>query len=218
MSEGHVPSRSGLSRSWAVIALVYAAFFSWYTSFGGPLTDEEIAHYSAILEAEAEHNPNALAWVEFMESDTGNSFAMWNAVDMADTPKALEGIEPGESAQDTVDRYAEPFFARSLRHASHPVMGGMAANRALDNWGIDDAEVWDNALLVRYRSRRDMMEILEHVTASGENIHDFKVAALEKTIAFPIDPWFHPGDPRLLLALLLLPVGLVAQMRRNARP
>ena len=30
--------------------------------------------------------------------------------------------------------------------------------------------------------------------------HEFKVAAMNKTIAFPIDPWFHLGDPRILLA------------------
>ena len=28
---------------WLVSIGLYVAFFSWYTSFGGPLTDEEIA-------------------------------------------------------------------------------------------------------------------------------------------------------------------------------
>lgn len=27
--------------TWLVIAAVWGLFFSWYTSFGGPLTDEE---------------------------------------------------------------------------------------------------------------------------------------------------------------------------------
>ena len=30
---------------WLILAVVYAAFFSWYTSFGGPLTQDEIDHY-----------------------------------------------------------------------------------------------------------------------------------------------------------------------------
>ena len=36
---------------------------------------------------------------------------------------------------------------------------------------------------------------------------EFKVAALAKTIAFPLDPFNYLGDPRLVLALLLGFVG-----------
>ena len=38
-------------------------------------------------------------------------------------------------------------------------------------------------------------------------IHDFKIAAIEKTIAYPLDPWFHLGDPRLVVGLLVLVFG-----------
>ena len=34
--------------------------------------------------------------------------------------------------------------------------------------------------------------------------HEFKVAALEKTIAYPIETVIYLGDPRLLLGLTLL--------------
>ena len=30
---------------WLIIAVIYLAFFSWYTSFEGPLTEAEIGHY-----------------------------------------------------------------------------------------------------------------------------------------------------------------------------
>ncbi|MAI25367.1 MAG: hypothetical protein CMN75_04970, partial [Spirochaeta sp.] len=116
-----------------------------------------------------------------------------------------------------VRRYSDPFFAQAFLRASHPVLGGAAAAPALDIWGIDGAEDWDSGLLVRYRSRRDIMEILEEVVTSGDSIHGFKVAAVEKTIAFPLDPWFHPGDPRILLALIFVIFGLLLQMRHNAR-
>jgi hypothetical protein len=65
--------------------------------------------------------------------------------------------------------------------------------------------------LIRYRSRRDLMEQAIH--ASGLDIHRFKVAAMEKTLAYPLDPWWHLGDPRLLLGLVVLIVGLVLQLR-----
>ena len=39
--------------------------------------------------------------------------------------------------------------------------------------------------------------------------------AVEKTIAFPLDPWFQLGDPRLVLALLFLVVGFAWQALRR---
>ena len=30
---------------WLILGLVYVVFFSWYTSFGGPLSADEIEHY-----------------------------------------------------------------------------------------------------------------------------------------------------------------------------
>jgi len=41
--------------------------------------------------------------------------------------------------------------------------------------------------------------------------HEYKVAALEKTIAFPAEPDLYLGDPRMILGLFLLIIGLVAR-------
>jgi hypothetical protein len=210
-------SSKGLSRSWAILGIVYALFFYWYTSFGGPLSDEEIAHFTEVLASRPEMNVNSERWISFMESDTGDDWAMWNAADLFDTPKQVKGVEPGDTSQDVVNRYTVPFFAEALRRAAHPVMGGVAANTALDTWGIEGGEDWEVGLLVRYRSRRDIMEMLEKIATSDEKIHSFKVAAVEKTIAFPLDPWHQAGDPRLLLALIFIALGLTAQLRHNAR-
>ena len=61
------------------------------------------------------------------------------------------------------------------------------------------------------------MEIMEEMVTSDDSIHAFKVAAVEKTIAFPLDPWFNLGDPRILLALIFFIFGLLLQVRHNAR-
>ncbi|MDG2305669.1 MAG: hypothetical protein P8R42_13705 [Candidatus Binatia bacterium] len=217
MAKDHPSSGKGLSRAWAILAIVYAIFFYWYTSFGGPLSDEEIAHYTEVLASAATTDASRSRWISFMKSDTGDDWAMWVAVDLFETPKQVKGVEPGDTAEEVVNRYSEPFFRMAMRRASHPVMMGVAANPALDIWGIQDGESWDSGLLVRYRSRRDIMQIMEAMTTSGSDIHSFKVAALEKTIAFPLDPWYQAGDPRLLLALVFIVVGLALQLRHNAR-
>ena len=55
---------SATARIWLVLAFLYVAFFSWYTSFGGPLDPGEIAAYLELL-AERSDDPKALgahAW------------------------------------------------------------------------------------------------------------------------------------------------------------
>lgn len=217
MTSAQSSSIKTLSRAWAVLAITYALFFYWYTSFEGPLREDEIAHFTEVLAEASVSDETRQRWIGFMQSDTGDDFAMWNAVDFLETPKRIEGVDPGETGQEVASRYAEPFFAMALTRASHPVMGGDAAGTALDVWGIEGGENWDSGLLVRYRSRRDVLELMETMATSGTNIHDFKVAAIEKTIAFPLDPWAQAGDPRLLLGLVFLVVGLAMQLRHNAR-
>ena len=40
---------------------------------------------------------------------------------------------------------------------------------------------------------------------------------MRKTIAFPIDPWFHLGDPRIVLALLFGLIGCAVSWREARR-
>ena len=164
-----------------MLAILYALFFYWYTPFGGALTDEEIAYFTNIVRnAPGTDAETQARWVEFMESDTGGDWAMWNAVDLADHPAQIDGVNPGDTSEDVVNRYTEPFFAMTLSRASHPVMVGDAAAPGLDTFGIENAENWDSGLLVRYRSRRDLMEIMEQMLSTGDSIHAFKVAAVAK--------------------------------------
>lgn len=203
------------SRIWMILVLVYAVFFGWYTSFGGPLGDEEIEAYLEVLAARGAEPERLELWREFMRSDTGDDFAMLNAIDYRDVPQQVEGVEPDETSQQVMMRYARPFLGSALRSAAHPILMGTAASRALDVWGIEGAERWDSGGLVRYRSRRDLME--QALYASSLDIHRFKTAAMEKTIAYPLDPFFYAGDPRLLLALGLTILGLALHLRRVSR-
>lgn len=199
---------------WAVPALLYAVFFFWYTSFGGPLTQEEVERYMSAFE-ERGGDAEVLAQVRaFLESDTGNDFIMINALHMKDTPDQVEGVEPGESSDDVMAKYMEYMWPALLRRASHPVMFGPAVSNALDVVGIEDARIWNRGAAMRYRSRRDMMEITTNPAFSGR--HDFKTASLEKTIAYPIEDALTLTDPRVLLFFVLLSVAGVfnAAVRR----
>ena len=203
-----------------VLFLVYIAFFYWYTSFGGPLTSEEITHYRGVVEKMSDGDPERIAvWLHFMQTDTGDDFGMISVVDMRETPTQTEGVEPGESSDEVLAKYTEPFFGRVVRSAAHPVLVGSAAAPAIDIWGIEGASDWKQGVVVRWRSRRDILKFMETMgDEAGDNstIHDFKIAAIEKTIAYPLDPWFHLGDPRLLIALVFAVIGLSVQARTTS--
>jgi hypothetical protein len=194
--------------AWLVIAVIYTAFFSWYTSFKGPLTPAEIEHYLALFStANPDAPPESLANMRaFMEQDTGDDFVMINVIHMYDEPLQVEGVEPGESSDQVLAKYMEYMFPAMLARASHPVFMGRAVSpRAMDLMNAKGMETWSSGAGVRYRSRRDLLEIGTNPEFAGR--HEFKVAAMAKTIAFPVDPFNHLGDPRLVLALLLGLIG-----------
>jgi len=202
---------------WLVLILVYAAFFGWYTSFEGPLTDDEIDYYAARFEnREPPLPPEKVAEMrEFMEGDTGDDFVMVNVVDVYETPLQVEGVLPGETSEQVLAKYMAYMWPALLSRASHPVFFGDATHTAMDLMNAEGMEQWTQGLGMRYRSRRDMLEIAADPAFAGS--HTFKVAALRKTIAFPVDQWGQLGDPRLVLALFLGLVGCALSWREAAR-
>ena len=206
-----------MRRIWLVLIVVYLAFFGWYTSFGGPLTTTEIEDYlRAFEQRDPPPSPEVLAMLrQFMETDTGDDFVMINVIDLYETPLPMEGIEPGASGSDALESYMSYMYPALFSRASHPVLFGEAAAPALDLMNAPGMASWTQGAAMRYRSRRDMLEITTNPAFAGS--HAFKVAAMRKTIAFPVDPWFSLGDPRLILALLLGLVGALASWRLAAR-
>ncbi len=70
--------------------------------------------------------------------------------------------------------------------------------------------------MVRYRSRRDMIEIA--TDPAFRDAHAFKMAAMQQTIAVPVEPFLALGSPRWLVGGVLLGLGLLLQLvaRRGA--
>ena len=200
---------------WLSIGLVYVVFFGWYTSFGGPLTEKEIDHYLKLFEQRGVAEEQAAMLEQFMRSDTGDDFVMLNNIDIYEKPLQVEGVEPGDSSKDVLDKYMEYMYPALFGRASHPVFFGDAASIAMELLNTPGMDAWSQGALMRYRSRRDFFEITTNPAFSGS--HDFKIAALRKTVAFPLDPWFQLGDPRLVLAFFLGFLGTALSWLEAAR-
>ena len=135
---------------------------------------------------------------------------MVNSIEMNKNPEDVEGANSGESADQLMSRYMEHMWPNLLKRASHPIFGGYAIWESMDIVGIEGAETWDQAALMRYKSRRAFMEVVTHPDMRDR--HAFKIAALKKTIAFPVEPIGYYSDPRVILGMLTLIIGLLFQL------
>ena len=198
---------------WLVSVLLYALFVSWYTDFGGPLTEAEIQAYIERTENRdlGAHSSAREALLEFLRNDTGGQFLMFNAVDLAKNPPQIEGAPPDADGQTLIDLYMEHMIPALLSRANHPVVVGKSVANSLDLLGIEGAEAWSDGAIFRYRSRRTFIDIIGDPEFYRR--HDFKLAGLEKTIAYPIEPRIYFGDLRLLLGLIMLAITALLDAR-----
>ena len=103
-----------------------------------------------------------------------------------------------------------------LIHACHPIFVSSAVFSVIDLVGIDSAESWSDAALMRCRIRPALMEIITHPVMRER--HDFQIAALEKTIAYPVEPVFFLTDLRLQMGMLLMIFTLLLDQQLNRDP
>jgi len=198
---------------WISLLVIYSSFFIWYTDFGGKLSDDEIKSYYSKFESNALKDgrvlePRTMELLQkFMEEDSGKQFLMVNVIDMSENPTFPDGTISKESADNLMNEYMKHMYGEILKRASHPVFIGSAVNGSMDLVGIENAEFWETAALFRYKSRRAFLEIVTHPDMNSK--HKYKIAALEKTIAFPVETQLYLGDPRLLLGFIFLILGLL---------
>ena len=176
---------------WTIAVLAYAAFWFWYVGFQKKVTPQEVAATMCIFEhddtwttAQKEHLRN------FLLADDGKDFVMVNLLHLK---------SPKKESLEKLNTYQRIFLGSLLRKAGHPVMIARAASGNVENVACDHADDWSAAGMIRYRSRRDLMDILP--ATIGSEHHGLKLESLEKTFAFPASPWFVFGGPRIAVAL-----------------
>ncbi|MDA1075280.1 MAG: hypothetical protein O3A63_11050 [Proteobacteria bacterium] len=188
---------------WGSALGVYAVFFGWYTNLSGPMSEQEI---QTVLERvrSSQTSADALQTIEaFMRSDTGDDFVMVNLLELNNHPADLPATGIGATPMQLLDHYMEHMYAAQFKRACHPLFFGAVAGNALDLSGIEGGQTWSQSALFRYRSRRDVMEIASD--PAFDERHEYKMAALLKTIAVPVEPSLMI-DMRLFVALLLFSV------------
>ena len=196
----------------AVMAAAYVAFVIWYGGHGKPLTVEETDRLFATIAERAKNDstPDGRLRDELRTlaaSDDGNEFYMLNLIRFR--PKAIypAGYHYDEDALAADARYSRAIIPYLLRHGGVPVFLGAPEGRFLDEAG--DPE-WQRIAIVRYRSRRDLLEMVADL--AGQNVAVHKWASIEKTQVFPVRSKFSLIFVRGLVAAVFGLLGLLLHL------
>ena len=187
---------------WGTALIIYGLFWWWYVGFRRKITPAEVDETMALFTKDG-------TWTEqqrenlrnFLANDDGKDFVMVNLLLLN---------KPVAESRKNLNKYQKIFLGSLLRKAGHPVLIARAASGNVENVACDQDEGWGAAGMIRYRSRRDLMEILP--ATIGSEHHGLKLAALERTFAFPASPWFLFGGPKLLAPLAIALVAALVQL------
>tara|TARA_Y100000385_G_scaffold287682_1_gene352438 strand:+ start:4287 stop:4934 length:648 start_codon:yes stop_codon:yes gene_type:complete len=187
---------------WLSAITLYLLFALWYFGFRRKLKKEEVEVYLKKLAAYDDYKDQDLRGLkEFLTNDDGKSFVMVNSILLKEKPDLVEGVEEGDKSLKVLIKYHKSFMGMMIKRAGIGIFQGRVAGQSVDLIGIENAEQWGISAINRFRSRRDFIEILIHPKFHEK--HQFKFAALEKSIAYPVSPWFQLGGFPLTVALVL---------------
>lgn len=199
---------------WGIVGTLFVAFQIWHGAFETPLTEEEIDRLAArFLELNPGEDREELR--AFLEEDDGKPVIMVNAILLRDRPATINGRDFGDSSAAALNEYTSFVIGYLLRRGSYPLWTGSALFDSLEVWGIENAEEWTTAALMRYRSRRVMLEMATN--PEFVQFHDAKEAAIEKTFAYPTATGLATSSLSLMVSLVLLVIALLGQLLLNRR-
>ena len=134
-----------------IFFVLYLAFLAWYGGWGmSPLTEAEAESYIANLGPGTENAPFVNRLRAMAANDTGGEIFMLNL-----NRYAYADGETRDGPPATYQNYGAGVVPMILANAGHPMYSGRFPS--LTAIGQSD---WDEAILVRYRSRRDFISMI----------------------------------------------------------
>jgi len=197
---------------WLVATALSAAFLLWHQPwFGKPLTTAEIDAAFAVSVDRATALPESekVKLRAFFSSDDGRPFYNVNLTLYREQATYPDGIQrPGiRTGSDAADAYARVVIPQLLRRGSYPVFVSSKISNLLED-GAPGADFFQNIGIVRYRSRRDMLDMISDPVYMAGAPHKF--ASLAKNVAVPTTG-FVPLDASVVIPLIMF--GLAALVR-----
>lgn len=197
---------SRIQTFWSVLLLVYTSFWMWHTPLQPALTAEEVAQ--RMTDAGVDQAlPERMQ--DFFADDDGRPFFMVNVMQYRETALYPDGTFPDiKNAREAAARYGRGVIPQLLLRGSYPIFNGTRHVTMLDTMS-PDAEAFEDFAVVRYRSRRDLLDMVLSAGFNAVVVH--KWASLEGTIVVPSrrNLGFDLG---LIVPLVLMAFGAVGSV------
>lgn len=133
------------------VVLMLTTFF-WYRGSGSPLTEHEINAYQTRIDALPAATRGFLQGMDvlaFMRGDDGRAVHVVNLFQLNTASAAPDSL----SGEESLARFSRSMLPIWLKHGGYPVFSMPVA-------ATGEAQPWEFVSVVRYRSRRDFMEVV----------------------------------------------------------
>ncbi len=195
-----------------VLAGLFATFWLWWGGNGEPLslaeTESYLSRLAELAKRNAHSDPKLLeAFRTLTDQDDGDEYYMVNLMKYRDKAVYPPGYDYDDDVEAAAGRYSAAVLPALLRHGSLPILVARLQGSFL---GFDGAEAWDDVGVVRYRSRRDMLEFALELGEKDQGVH--KWASIEKTHVFPTEPIFDLVFVRGAVAAGLFILGVALHL------
>ena len=170
---------------------------------------------STIAASGIEARPEQLATLRaFLEADDGREFFMLNLVRINEGPVVAPGATKASDARTVLEGYTRHFMPALFARAGHPAFFGRAAGGYVEQWNVAPDPGWTFGAAIRYRSRRDMIELVTDPRFA--DAHSFKSAAIAATFAFPTSPGYVMVGPKIWVGLVIALFAALTQLALGA--
>ena len=199
---------------YAALLIVYVLGLSWYGGSGDPVEDAELETYIKSMarnsDARGKDSSKAAKYMRALAArDDGNEFVMVNLIRFRgkslypkDSPWAEESDPMLADA-----RYGEGVIPLLLKRGSLPIFVSSVSGGFINETTHSE---WDMVAMVRYRSVRDMLQMM--VEMSSTDLADHKWAAIEQTHVFPVKPKISLLSLRLMIGITLFLFAVAGQL------
>lgn len=186
---------------WITTGLAYGLFWLWYARPRRKISQQEADQFLAWATSQGIEPERAQGLRHFFANDDGRDFVMVNLIKLN---------KPVKESGAKLAAYQKVFLGQLLRKAGHPVLIATRSGANVEHVNCDQNNDWPAMGAIRYRSRRDLLEILPRTF--GSEHHQMKLDAIASTIAFPASKEFLAGGPRIVVGLGILLIACVLEL------
>jgi hypothetical protein len=171
--------------------MIFMYWYQWNTQI---LSSSEVNNYMETIEEQTKNTSSSHdlpALRTFLNEDDGKPIFTVNLYNFHKTANYPENSEFYGSGEQAYGRFSELMISLMLQRGSHPIFGSYWSDASNSNW--------DRIVIVRYRSRRDLIDLFATQEFAEASLH--KWASIKEHERMLVQATHVPNGIFILLIL-----------------